>query len=415
MRGSIYKRCGCPPQYDDKGKKKFCPKRHGSWWYRLDAGIDPVTKRRRQVSKGGYATRQEADDALARAKVDIVDGVYAHDDRLTVRAYLNRWLDDKALVLRATSLRDYRRYVDQRINPALGDIRLRDLRTAHVTTMLRDLTESGMVPTSVRRVHATLRSALADALRSELVRFNAAANATVVKKPRPKVNPWTPEELGQFLDHVATDPWGPIIEIAAAAGLRRGEVLGLRWSDVDVENGILVVRQQVVQLDGQTEICTACGEGHRGIHIGPPKTASGEARRIELGQLATGVLMAQRLEQDRHRSEWGSAYADHDLVFAQEDGNPIHPERLTKRFETLVKSSGLRHTRLHDLRHARASLLLASGTDIALVSKLLGHSSVAITADTYSHLLDGVGRRAADAADALVPRKPRAHSVHSQG
>jgi site-specific recombinase XerD len=97
-------------------------------------------------------------------------------------------------------------------------------------------------------------------------------------------------------------------------------------------------------------------------------------------------------------------YADHDLVFAREDGNPIHPERVTKRFIQLVKSSGLRQVRLHDLRHGRASLLLASGTDIAVVSKMLGHSSITLTVDTYAHLLAGVGQKAADAADALIPR-----------
>lgn len=110
--------------------------------------------------------------------------------------------------------------------------------------------------------------------------------------------------------------------------------------------------------------------------------------------------------QDEQRQQWGSAYNDHGLVFAQADGNPIHRERVTKRFGKLVVSSHLRHARLHDLRHARASLLLASGTDIAPVSKLMG-------ADTYSRLLDGVGRKAAEAADALVPRASRAQSVHS--
>ncbi|WP_224748008.1 site-specific integrase [Nocardioides cavernae] len=199
----------------------------------------------------------------------------------------------------------------------------------------------------------------------------------------------------------------------AGAGLRRGEALGLRWGDVNMESGTLVIRQQVVQLDGHTAPCLRCGGSHRGPAFTPPKTASGEARRIELGQAASGVLLAHRLHQDEVRSSWGSAYADHDLVFALDDGNPIHPERLTKRFGMLVGTSGLRHARLHDLRHARASLLLASGTDLALVSKMLRHSSVAVTADTYSHLLEGVGRKAADAANALVPRRARAHSVHS--
>ncbi len=134
---------------------------------------------------------------------------------------------------------------------------------------------------------------------------------------------------------------------------------------------------------------------------------------MDLGEHAVGLLVAHGLTQDARRQAWGPAYSDHDLVFAREDGTPLRPERVTKRFSLLVKHVGLRPVRLHDLRHGRASLLLASGTDIAVVSKMLGHSSIALTADTYSHLLDGVGRKAADAADALIPRRPRDQSVTS--
>jgi len=134
---------------------------------------------------------------------------------------------------------------------------------------------------------------------------------------------------------------------------------------------------------------------------------------VDLGEHAIGVLLACRLQQDQAKVKWADSYAEHDLV-PREDGNPIHPERVSKQFQRLVAASGLRRTRLQDLRHARASLLLASGTDISLVPKMLGHSSIGVTVDTYSHLLEGVGRRAAEAADALVPRQPRTHSVHTE-
>ena len=127
------------------------------------------------------------------------------------------------------------------------------------------------------------------------------------------------------------------------------------------------------------------------------------------------MLLAQRLGQDEERQAWGEAYADHDLVFAREDGNPLAPETVTKRFRELVDEAELRPVRFHDLRHGRASLLLAADVDIALVSKMLGHSSIAITADTYSHLLGNVGRDAAEAADALIPRRPREQNVSNGG
>jgi integrase len=233
---------------------------------------------------------------------------------------------------------------------------------------------------------------------------NAAANAIVPRLEKTRVNPWQADELGAFLDYAGSDRFGPIFELVAMAGLRRGEALGLRWSDAHLDEGYLVVRQQVIQVDAQSYHCAVCGRLHKGIQFGPPKTASGDARRVDLGQAGVGVLLEQRLRQEAERAQGGSVYADHDLVFAREDGNPIHPERVTKRFIQLVKSSGLRQVRLHDLRHGRASLLLASGTDIAVVSKMLGHSSITLTVDTYAHLLAGVGQKAADAADALIPR-----------
>ncbi len=174
---------------------------------------------------------------------------------------------------------------------------------------------------------------------------------------------------------------------------------------------MITVRQQIVTLGGYAKPCPVYGEVHRGIAFGRPKTASGEDRVVELDSVVAGSLMAHRLRQDLERARWGEAYVDHGLVFAREDGTPLVPHRVTVRFTELAAEVGLRPTRLHDLRHGWASLLLASGTDIALVSKLLGHSSIAITADSYSHLLAGVGRDAANRASALVPRTPRDQSV----
>src|SRR5215212_179317 len=139
---------------------------------------------------------------------------------------------------------------------------------------------------------------------------------------------------------------------------------------------------------------------------GKPKTRSGEDRRVDSGQRTTGALMAHRFAQDAERLQWGSGYTDSDRVFAREDGTDLSPGYVTKTFLRLSRAAGLREVRLHDLRHGAASLMLAGGVDVAVVSKRMGHSSVRLTVDTYSHLLEGVGRSAADAAEAMV--RPRA-------
>jgi integrase len=387
----------------------------GRMCWMLERALGP--EKRRQQKKGGFPTKAEAELALAEAIVRGEASTYNYDDRITVAAYLDRWLTDKTASVRATTIKEYRRHVEVHLSPSLGHLRLRELRTRHVSKLLVDLADDhdgrGLGVTTVRRVHATLRSALSDACRNELVSTNVAAKATVPRLTKAKVNPWQPRELGAFLDYIAADKFAPIYGLMAMAGLRRGEATGLRWFDLDLSEAFLVVRQQVVQLDGHVHQCALCGDQHVGILFSAPKTSSGEALRVDLSSSVIGHLLAHRLSQDEEKAAWRSAYHDHDLVFAMEDGNPLHPERLTKRFNRLVATSGLRKVRLHDLRHGRASLLLGSGMDIALVSKIMGHSSITLTADTYSHLLAGAGRRAAEAADALIPRAPRDQVVTS--
>jgi integrase len=400
VKGSTYKRCKCPSVFDETGRRVNCPKRHGSWYFIAELDNGPGGKRR-YLKKGGFGTQRDAAAALGKVLEQVRSGAHTDDARATVGAYLEAWLDDKvAAGLRPTTARSYRHHVEQYLTPPLGHLRLGDLRSQHVERMLRALVEGNadrarpLGPASVRRVHATLRSALSTAKRRRLISHNPAVDVELPKASRPKVRPWEPEELGAFLDHAAGDRLGPMFELIAMTGLRRGEACGLRWVDVDLERGCLWVRQQIVQL------------GHETV-IGPPKTASGEDRRVDLDEQTMGTLLAHRLAQDAERAAWGEAWAGSGLVFTREDGSAWHPETVTKRFRDLTIEAGLRPVRLHDLRHGQASLMLAAGVPLAVVSKRLGHSSITITSDTYSHLLEGVGRQAAEAASGLVPRAPR--------
>jgi len=415
MRGSVYKRCPCAVARNTKGERLACRKDHGSWVYVADVGLGENGKRR-QERRGGFPTRMEAEQALAERLRAVREGRDAHDDRKTVGSFLQEWLDAKeAAGLRRTTARAYRQHLRDYLVPHLGHVRLRDLRPGHVQAMLRAIPRGGGPgPATIRRVHATLRSALTSALRQQYVATNAAANVELPAAPRPRVRPWEPAELGAFLDHAVADRLGALFEVMAATGLRRGEACGLRWSDVDLERSRLVVRQQLVQLadrEAPDEPCDKCNRAHRGLSFGPPKTHSGEARVVDLDTATVGVVMAHRLAQDAERAVWREAYADHGLVFCRNNGDPLPLEAVTRRFRELSDAAGVRRVRLHDLRHGAASLRLAAGVDLAVVSKQLGHSSIGITSDTYSHLLEGVGRDAAERAAALVPRTPRDHYV----
>ena len=206
------------------------------------------------------------------------------------------------------------------------------------------------------------------------------------------------------------------MKFAHSPGCDAVKSFALRWDDVDLSTRRIVVRRQLVQ--GHTAECLWCGREHK-VAWREPKTVAG-LRVVEMDRQTAERLQGHRLTQDAERTEWGSAYNDHGLVFAREDGLPYYPTVVTHRFAVIVADTSvhtakglapLRIIRLHDLRHGAASLGIAAGVPIEVVSKRLGHSSISVTADIYGHLLEGVGHQAAEAAAALVPRTRKAPVV----
>lgn len=401
MRGSTFKRCGCR-DLNGKPVGDACPNLsrsgHGSWFYRTDIGPHPITGRRREQRKGGFPTAKAAQAALAAVVVEVSTGEHRDDGRMTVGAWLTLWLarkidDGQAGAqggIRASTAVMYRAYVTDTLIPHLGRVRLGDLRHSHVEKLLRDLRAEGRGAVTIRRIHAVLRSALSDAHRTRLVRENVAANITgLPERSKARPAPWEPEMLGRFLDATASHRFGALYEFLAFTGLRRGEACALRWSDVDLERRVLRVRSSLTQVGGSWV-------------EGKPKTDSG-VRRVDLGVRTVALLLAVELRQAQERAVLGDGYRDDGRVFARPDGADVSPEVVTKDFARASRDAGLPHMRLHDLRHVAASLMIASGTDITIVSKRLGHSTIGVTADLYGHLFASAGQAAADAAEALVP------------
>ena len=412
MKGAVYHRCRCAPEFDAKGNRKRCTRRGcGSWYYHV-AGAR--AGKRVQYKRGGYNTRKDAEAALPEVINNNQQGVLG-PARLTVAEYLTAWLEQKRVAgLRPTTARSYAGHIEAYLRPHLGHLLLSEINALDIEQALRQVAANPkrhMGVATLRRVHATLRSALGSAEKKRLIPYNPAAKAELPTARRPQVHPWEATELGAFLDAVSGDPLGPVFDVMANSGLRRGEVLGLRWDDVDTAAGSITVRRQLLDIRGDGA-CPWCDTtAHPGSSFGPPKTASGDNRTVHLDGGTLGILLAHRIQQDHDRVRWGNVYLNHDLVFARQDGCPIAPDHLTKRFSQLAKAAGLRAIRLHDLRHGQASLMLAADVPLAVVSKRLGHSSIALTADTYSHLLRGVDSRAAEAAAAQVPRLQRYQSA----
>ncbi|WIB68066.1 site-specific integrase [Curtobacterium sp. MCBD17_035] len=416
----IYRRCGCrrpdgksygslPDRATDAQRAAACPRLltetgHGSWGFYISAGKDPGTGKRLQLRESTFTTKREAQQARAAKLTELSTGRYRVDRKLTVREYLEQWLrrrvDDG---LRASTAYTYSAYVTNDIVPQVGALKLTDLRRHHIDALVRKLRDDGRGGVTVRRIYSTLRAALADAERLDLIASNPAANVTVPTPARKPMTMWEPQQAQQFLDGLTDERLGVLFEFALYTGMRRGEIVGLRWSDVDLPRAQVTVRQQRVQVGSRVE-------------VGAVKTDAGQDRRVLLGANVVGSLIAWQVRQAQEAELLGSTYNPSGYVFTTALGEPLRPDYVTKRFDVLVTRAGLPRMRFHGLRHMHASLMLASGVDLGTVSKRLGHSTLAITSDLYGHLLDETNRRAAEAMDALMmsARGGGARTLHTQ-
>ena len=310
-------------------------------------------------------------------------------DRLTVGAYLTEWLELQRARVEPSTASSYAGVVANHLVPSLGTTTLEELRVTQIEALYaRLLVDPGprgrpLSLRTVRYVHAVLHKALADAVRTELLARNVADRATVPKRDhgRPQapreLRCWTAEQLRAFLDQTAGSPYGLLWRVAAATGLRRGELLGLRWDDLDLDGRTLTVRRALTFVDGEPRFKR-------------PKTS--RTRTLRLDTTTLGFLALHRVAAE------GDACG---LVFNHE-GEPIDPMTVTLAFRQAVARSGLPRIRLHDLRHTHATLLLAGGVPVKVVSERLGHATIALTLDIYAHVLPAMDGDAADRFGALL-------------
>jgi integrase len=263
-----------------------------------------------------------------------------------------------------------------------------------------EATPRGLSAKSVHNVHIALRAALNDAVENGLLRTNPAYKALKPPKRRKVMKVWTVEELREFLRLVQSERNGTLYRVAAQTGMRRGELLGLKWVDVKFHSSSLSVQQQWTGLEQDDDEFDDDLDD-----LSPTKSDAGR-RAISLDPFTVQALRDHRRAQEAERRNFGSGYQDHDLVFCRPDGTPHDPDSITGEFERLVRRSGLRRIRLHDLRHTHATLLLEAHVDITVVSKRLGHASVKTTADLYPHVTARLQLDAAARIGALVDGVP---------
>jgi integrase len=362
-------------------------KRGSSWTVVYDEGCDEHG-RRRQRSKGGFPTRRDAQAFLSDVLSRLGDGSYAQPSKQTLGDYLTReWLPAIEPTVRPLTFTQYRSVVRIRIVPTLGHLRLQALTGGHLNTLYRELEQGGLSVATRRQTHAVLRRALRDAVRWGRLIRNPADMADPPAAARTRVQSWTAKELGRFLEHVRSNRLFSLWRLAATTGLRRGELAGLTWRCLDLENARLSVEQQLIPTRG-------------GASFGPPKSTR-SLRTVALDAQTVDVLLEHRAVQLAERAFAGNAYLDGDLVFADELGGPIHPQRLTESFGQLRKAAGLPTGTLHVLRHTAATLALTDGVPVHIVAARMGDNPNTVLS-TYAHLLPQSDELAAERVAALL-------------
>jgi len=389
-KGRVYRRCACRDPETKKQLGAACPAlktntKHGTWTFAVD--VPDLEQKRKTIRRGGFPTKKKAqaelDKVLDRTRVGV-----KNDDRQTVADYLTAWLAAKKLVLKPKTWFDYDRHVQLDIIPQLGVHKLEHLHHDHIQRFTNDLTANGRGAVTVRRVLATLSSALSDAVEQHRITHSPAQHVVKPEVDSAERTPWSAAEAAQFLAWAKDDRLGPLFEVIMGCGLRRGEALALRWSDIDLNVRALQVRRTVGEIGGKL------------VYTKPKTTAS--AAGVGMSLRVVEALKLQAARQAVERAEWDEAYEDTDLVFARENGGPLWPKAVAGRFRTLAKAAGVPVIRVHDLRHMAATLMIAAGVPLPIVSKMLRHSKVGITADLYGHLTQEVSVQAADAMGAAL-------------
>jgi integrase len=421
--------------------------RHGTWYFALELPLGPNGKRRSRMRRGGFATREDAEAARDTAKDKLRKGADP-SIRKTTGEYLTEWLAGR-VDLKPTTRHNYGVSISTYLVPLLGHIQLGHLQPEHISDAFATIREWNaelaagrpvrpyqrfVGPAAMQRIRNVLQAALRDAERARMVDFNAARLVPMESEPSHKPMIWTPErtrkfwrdyeaalevapggrgdraflvwrsmvlrpfpvmvwtltDLGKFLDYADGDWMAPVFELAAGTGLRRGELAGLPWTEVDLDAGVVHVTAARVQAGWE-------------VVAGGPKTEAGR-REVALTGRDVAMLRAWKRRQSARRLELGAAWDDTGLVFTRDDGRAWHPDAMTERFERLAFAAHLPPVRLHDVRHAHISELFAAGVDARIISDRVGHLNSKMTRD-YAAVATEVSRRAAEKVAEAIPRR----------
>lgn len=384
-----------------------------SWAIVIELDRDPQTGKRRQKWHSVKGTKKEAERRLTELLHQVNTGAYVEPTKFTVGAFLEQWLRDYAQgAVRPTTLDSYRYLIERHIAPALGRVPLAALKPLDLQRFYAEKLNSGRLDgrgglsaRSVQYIHGLLRESLGSAVKWELISRNPAEAVDPPRQERREMQVLDVDAVQVFLEAARGTRFYALWVLDVTTGLRRGELLGLRWEDVDLEAGILTVRQTLVCLRGK-------------LLIQPRAKTHKSIRVVSLPEMALAALRDHQTQQLDEQKFFGPGYEDHGLIFCTPEGRPMDPNKLARRFfKPLLRRAGLPNIRIQDLRHTHATLLLGAGVNLKLVSDRLGHTTTRMTADIYSHVLPRMRDEVAAVVDKLLaaPEGLQVEGKHPRG
>ncbi|SEO97339.1 site-specific integrase [Propionispora vibrioides] len=351
---------------------------------------DPITGKNNQTSKKGFRTKAEAEAYLLDVNTRQATSTFIPIKNLTVREYLQDWLKNYAEThLRQNTAAGYRSLVEKHILPIIGNIDLQKLNASHIDNLYAlKLTsgrldgKGGLAPKSVMYIHRVLHEALEHAAKKQIIFNNPVKRVTNTPKLRKyKGEIYSPEEIRSLLKAAKDTDWEVPISLAAICGMRRGEILGLRKTEINLDTGTIKISKQLIATNN-------------GPMFESPKSEDSN-RIINAPIEVLDMINLHITKQEKKMALLDTEYKNYSLLVCKADGNPIDPRIFSKNFSKFLSSNQFKHIRFHDLRHSCATLMLNSGVPLKVASQILGHSTIGITADLYTHVIDNMKKDAA--------------------
>ncbi len=364
-----------------------------SYSIKVSMGKDANTGKYKYQWTTVKGTKKEAEKRLSEMLHQLDNGTFMKPGRTTVADYLSKWLTDYAKVkLSPRGFERYRDIIRQHLIPAFGNLPLTQLKPEHLQKHYTAKLNDGLSARTVRYHHAVIHKALQTALKWGLVSRNVADGVDLPPIRRTQMQTWDNDDITRFLKAAKESPYYALFYTALFTGMRRSELLGLAWQDVDFLYCQVSVTRSLHHLKDGSYVFTQ------------PKSIKSR-RTIALSPSAILLLKEHKEKQELERTTMGKPLADDDLVFSTLEGKPLRPNTITRAWVTLAARAGVKVIRLHDARHTHASIMLKQGVHPKIVQERLGHSSIEMTLDIYSHVMPGLQEAAAERFDDLFNHK----------